>query len=123
MTIWNTCPDNFWELARAAAEQVRQRHKAENPKILWNKYKRTKNLIVLDILPEHPVKHIMVRTNDPWGGDTLFGYCSWDGCNLVSEDGDSYYLDELVTKHKWDDEGNLTYWIHSEWIGDADEET
>lgn len=71
---------------------------------------------VKDILPDYPIKNIQVRTNDPCGGDMLFGYCHWTGESLVSGDGDSYYLDEEIYKYEFDVENNkLTYWIISEW--------
>lgn len=71
---------------------------------------------VKDILPNYPIKNIQVRTNDPWGGDMLFGYCHWTGENLISGDGDSYYLDEEISKYEFDKGNNkLTYWIISEW--------
>lgn len=71
---------------------------------------------VKDILPDCPIKDIQVRTNDPWGGDMLFGYCHWTGESLVSGDGDSYYLEEEIYKYEYDEENNyLTYWIISEW--------
>lgn len=70
-----------------------------------------------DILPSYPLQNIQVRTNDPFGDDMLFGYCHWTGSELVSGDGDSYYLDEEVVKYEFDEEnGRLTYWIHSEWM-------
>jgi hypothetical protein len=39
-----------------------------------------------------------VRTNDPYGKDMLFGHVHWTGVNLVSADGDSYFLDEEIEK-------------------------
>ena len=69
-----------------------------------------------DILPDYPLKNIEVRTNDPWGEDMLFGLCHWTGVTLVSGDGDSYYLDEEITKYEFDEENRqLTYWIYSKW--------
>jgi len=85
---------------------------------IWNKYKRCPTVTVRDILPDRPVPTIMVRTNDPFGGDTLFGYCSWDGENLIGLDGDDYSLDEMVTKYELNydhDPCALVYWIHSFW--------
>lgn len=71
---------------------------------------------VRDILPDYPLKNIEVRTNDPFGEDMLFGFCHWTGVTLVSGDGDSYYLDEEITKYEFDEENRqLTYWIYSEW--------
>lgn len=73
---------------------------------------------VRDILPNYPLERIMVRTNDPFKEEPdgiLFGYVSWDGANFVDIDGDNYYLDEEVTRYEWEEDGSLTYWIHSEW--------
>ena len=70
-----------------------------------------------DILPSYPLQNIQVRTNDSFGDDMLFGYCHWTGSELVSGDGDSYYLDEEIVKYEFDEEnGELTYWIYSEWM-------
>lgn len=82
-------------------------------------FDRKKPLLVSDLLIDSPpIDLIMVRTNDSHGGDTLFGYCRWDGNKLVSLDGDSYYMDETVLKYEWPDIGpvKLTYWIHSGWM-------
>ena len=71
---------------------------------------------VRDILPDYPVNNIMVRTNDPFGEDMLFGYCHWTGTELVSADGDNYFIDEEVTKFELNEEKReLIYWIKSEW--------
>ena len=67
-----------------------------------------------DILPDHHID-IQVRTTDPFGKDMLFGFCHWTGTELVSNDGDSYYIDEEISKYKFDKYG-LTYWFESEWI-------
>lgn len=70
-----------------------------------------------DILPNHPIDTIMVRTNDPHGGDTLFGYCHWTGTELVSDDGDSYYIDDEIYKYEFnEDKTFLTYWFMSNWM-------
>ena len=71
-----------------------------------------------DILPPTPLKQIMVRTNDPLNKNydgILFGYVSWDGEKLISLDGDNYYLEEEITRWTWENDGSLTYWIHSDW--------
>jgi hypothetical protein len=74
---------------------------------------------VKDILPSYPVRTIEVRTNTPddvLDEDMLFGFCHWTGTELVSEDGDDYYLDEEIYKWEYDEFYNaLTYWIVSEW--------
>ena len=69
-----------------------------------------------DILPDYPIEDISVRTNDPWGGDMLFGYCHWTGTELISGDGDNYYLDDEISKYMFDlEKKRLVYWIESEW--------
>lgn len=68
-----------------------------------------------DILPPHPLNNIEVRTNDPFGEDMLFGFCQWTGTELISGDGDNYYLNEEISEYKFDGE-HLTYWIVSKWI-------
>lgn len=73
-----------------------------------------------DILPDHHI-NIMARTTDPWGDDLLFGYCHWTGMELVSDDGDSYSIEEAIVKYEFNDYG-LTYWFESKWIGANDEE-
>ena len=73
---------------------------------------------VKDILPKHEV-NIMVRTNPPKNficEDLLVGYCKWDGKNLISLDGDSYSIEDEITKYEYEDDGSLTYWIGSEWM-------
>ena len=52
-----------------------------------------------DILPDHYIK-IQARTTDPFGDDLLFGYCHWTGTELVSDDGDSYSIEEEIVKYK-----------------------
>lgn len=67
-----------------------------------------------DILPNHPIGQIEVRTNDPWGEDMLFGYCAWTGNELISLDGDTYSIEEEITNYMWDAH-DLVYWFRSEW--------
>lgn len=76
-------------------------------------------MTVADILPIYPLESIEVRTYGPWGEDILFGYCSWTGEELLSIDGDTYYLDDEIDKYEFDG-NNLTYWIKGEWIGAED---
>lgn len=69
-----------------------------------------------DILPNHYV-NIQVRTYDPDGEDMMFGYCHWTGTELISGDGDSYSIEEEVSKYEFDEDGKkLTYWFEAEWI-------
>lgn len=73
-------------------------------------------LKVRDILPETPLELITVRMNGPDGEENeLFGYCAWDGKELISLDGDCYYLDEFISKYEYNEKGELTYWIICEW--------
>ena len=67
-----------------------------------------------DILPNHYI-NIQSRTYDPDGADMLFGYCHWTGTELVSDDGDSYSVEEEVIKYEFNEYG-LAYWFESEWI-------
>lgn len=77
-----------------------------------------------DILQKgKPVELIEVRTNDPledpedvYEDGLLFGYCKWDGKDLIPLDGDFYSLDEEVVRFKFEDENHLIYWIYSEWV-------
>lgn len=72
-----------------------------------------------DIIPNYPLENIEVRTNNPFGEDILFGFCSWTGTDLISEDGDSYYLDEEIVKYEFDKKNKeLIYWIKSKWKED-----
>jgi hypothetical protein len=66
-----------------------------------------------DILPDSPIAHIQVKCYEL---DMSFGYCSWTGTELISLDGDVYFLDEEIVKYKFNDDGSLTYWINWEWI-------
>lgn len=70
---------------------------------------------VKNILPEYPLDEITVRTFGPDGEDMLFGYCGWNGDELISIDGDNYCLDDEISKYEYDDSGNLTYWIVCKW--------
>ena len=67
-----------------------------------------------DILPNYRV-NIEVRTTDPFGEDILFGYCHWTGTELISDDGDSYSIEEEVVKYEFGEFG-LIYWFEPEWI-------
>lgn len=40
--------------------------------------------------------------------DQLFGYCGWDGEKLISRDGDSYSLNDIVKDYYIDNQGVLT---------------
>ena len=72
-----------------------------------------------DLLDEKPIKVIEYRCNSPFEDeeDMLFGYCSWNGKELISEDGDNYYLNDVIEDYAWDDD-ELIVWIKVEWSGD-----
>lgn len=82
-------------------------------------------MTVKDILPANSIS-IMVRIFLPEhickfpNEDTLFGYCEWNGKNLVSCDGDSYDLDDEIVKWEisvYDNEPYIVYWLKTcEWI-------
>lgn len=75
------------------------------------------SLTLRDILPEYPLRNIEVRTYDPDGEDMLFGFCHWTGTELVSGDGDSYYLDDPIAKYEFDEQTrSLTYWFKGVWL-------
>ena len=51
--------------------------------------------------------------------DMLFGYCYWDGEELLSGDGDNYYLNDIIERYQCDGK-HLTVWIEVKWSGDDD---
>lgn len=78
-----------------------------------------------DLLPDYKKVQIQYRCNSPrfhadLEGDMLFGYCEWDGANLISGDGDNYYLNDIIDHHEWNDESHLTVWILVDWSSDKD---
>lgn len=71
-------------------------------------------MILKDLLKPNVPQLIMARTFLHDGEDLLFGYCHWDGNKLISDDGDGYYLDDVVVKYEyW--ENYLIYWFESKW--------
>ena len=76
-----------------------------------------------DLLSDKPFD-IEYRCNAPKcddEDDMLFGYCRWDGNELISLDGDSYYLNDVIENYEWryTDEGDyLTVWIEVVWSSD-----
>lgn len=79
---------------------------------------------VRDILPANPI-NIMVRVFlpehlcDDLEQDTLFGYCEWNGTELISCDGDSYELDDEIIRWEinvYEGEPYIVYWIKTEWM-------
>lgn len=75
-----------------------------------------------DILFEKRPIDIEYRCNGPkrFGGDMLFGHCYWNGEQLISGDGDNYYLDDEIEKFEMRESGEMTVWIEVEWSGDND---
>lgn len=80
-----------------------------------------------DILKDYDHCYIQIRTNYPrfcnlykseeeLEDGIMFGYCDWDGENLIPEDDDFYSLEWDVTKYEYDEEiGILVVWIESDW--------
>ena len=68
---------------------------------------------------------IQVRTNSPLEDeeDMLFGYCAWNGKEIVSLDGDSYDPNEPLTKYEITEtngDQELTVWVESVWVSGTD---
>lgn len=70
---------------------------------------------IRDILPKTPINEITYRMRNDAGEDDLFGYCAWDGKQLISLDGDSYFLDEEILEYKYREDGTLIVWIYANW--------
>ena len=67
-----------------------------------------------DVIP------IMYRTYSPDGEDILAGYCRWERGEVISEDGDTYSLnDEIIKADTWrhvdTDIAWLVVWYESKW--------
>ena len=73
-------------------------------------------MLLKNLLPMNYEVYIEYRCNSPFGSDMLFGFAIWDGQELKSEDGDSYYLNEEIEKYSWEDKYHLTVWILVEWM-------
>lgn len=62
---------------------------------------------------------IVYRTYGPDGEDLLAGYCRHVNGKLISEDGDSYSLDDIICDYclDYDNDDNvyLIVWYESEW--------
>lgn len=73
-----------------------------------------------DLLFEKMPVSIEYRCNEPkvFGGDMLFGHCYWNGEQLISGDGDCYYLDDEIEKFELRESGQMIVWIEVEWSGD-----
>lgn len=78
-----------------------------------------------DLLPKGKKVKIQYRCNAPEMDDEedmLFGYAIWTGEELVSGDGDNYYLDDVIEKYEWDGDMDLTIWIEVTWSSGRKEE-
>ena len=72
-------------------------------------------MLLNNLLSASNEAYIEYRCNSPFGSDMLFGFAEWDGQELKSSDGDSYYLNEEIEKYEWEDDHHLTIWIFVEW--------
>ena len=70
-------------------------------------------MIFKDILPDHPIDEIEVRTLYP-DGDRFLGFCSWNTRDLVSLDGDTYDRCLLIDDYDFTIEG-MVVWIKPTW--------
>lgn len=76
-------------------------------------------MILRDILTSKPVEEIIVRTILPQALgnlDILYGFCKWDGENLISLDDESYDLGWSVVKYEWNPDDTLTIWTKCSFI-------
>lgn len=71
-------------------------------------------MIFKDILPDHPIDEIEVRTFGPNGEDLYVGLCAWDTRDLISLDGDTYERCWLVVDYEYTIAG-MTVWIKPTW--------
>ena len=76
------------------------------------------NLYVGDFCKPDQYVKIEYRYNSPFPEeeDILFGYATWNGEELISDDGDNYYLCDRVYAHEWIDSHHLVVWIEVKWI-------
>lgn len=72
-------------------------------------------MIFKDILPDHPIDEIEVRTLGPNGEDLYVGLCAWDTRDLISLDGDTYDRCWLIEDYENTIAG-MTVWINPTWI-------
>lgn len=81
-------------------------------------------LYLRDLLPKDKKVKVEYRCNAPKiddDEDMLFGYAIWDGKELISGDGDNYYLGDVVEKYEWESDMDLTIWIEVIWSSDRKE--
>lgn len=50
--------------------------------------------------------------------DMLMGHAYWNGEELISKDGDNYYLNDRVYAYEWVNDLYLTVWIEVKWSND-----
>ena len=75
-----------------------------------------------DLLTKDRPLDIEYRCNAPKyddEDDMLFGYCRWDGKELISCDGDNYYLNDVIERYLCDGK-RLTVWIEVKWSSDGE---
>ena len=77
-------------------------------------------LYLRDLLPAGKKVKVEYRCDGPVDeyGDTedmLFGFAIWNGEELISGDGDNYYLGDVVDRYEWESEEDLTIWIVVSW--------
>ena len=75
-----------------------------------------------DLLPKDRPFDIEYRCNVPKcddEDDMLFGYCYWDGEELLSGDGDNYYLNDVIERYQRDGK-RLIVWIEVKWNSDGE---
>lgn len=82
-------------------------------------------LYLRDLLPAGKKIKVEYRCNSPkcWQNeeeDMLFGFAIWDGKELISGDGDNYYLKDVVERYEWENENYLTIWIGVGWNSDRE---
>jgi hypothetical protein len=83
-------------------------------------------LYLQDLLPDGKEVKVEYRCNAPkcWQDvekDILFGFAIWNGKELISGDGDNYYLKDIVERYEWENENYLTIWIGVVWNSDGKE--
>lgn len=78
------------------------------------------NLYVGDFCKPDQYVEIEYRYNSPFPEeeDILFGYATWNGEELIGDDGDNYYLRDRVYAHEWIDSHHLVVWIEVKWSND-----
>ena len=64
---------------------------------------------------------IEFRCNSPVSEeeDMLMGHAYWNGEELISKDGDNYYLNDFVYAYEWLNDLYLTVWIEVKWNNDC----